>query len=779
MKFGIGQSVRRTEDQRLITGTGCYTDDISLPRQTYASFVRSPHAHAKLVSIDTKAALAAPGVVGIVTGADLQKAGIGPIPCMVPLKNRDGSDMPIPERTAIATDRVRFVGDIVAMVVAESHAQAKDAAELVEVAYEELPAVIGTMAALEPGAPQVWDFAKNNVAFDWTLGDEAPVRAAFARADKVATVELINNRVVATSLEPRMATASWSPGDDRYTLYASCQGSHTLRKVLCNYVLKIPENRMRVVTGDVGGGFGMKIFVYPEYAVVLYAARAFGRPVRWASERGEAFLSDTHGRDHVTTAKVALDKDGKFLGLHVSTVANLGAYLSHYGPFIPTLAGSNMLTGVYVIPTAFVEVKGVYTNTSPVDAYRGAGRPEAAYVIERLVDTAAREAGLPPDEIRRRNFIPSNRMPFTTPLGATFDCGDFARNLGDAMKTADLAGFASRREASRKAGKLRGLGMAYYIEICGGGSDETAQIRFEPAGGVTVLIGSQTNGQGHETAYAQIVSDRLGVPIESIRVVQGDTDQLAYGTGTGGSRAVAVGGSALVAASERIVDKGKALAAHFLEAAEADIEFADGNFTIGGTDRRMSITQVAALAHTPGKLPKGFSAGLDESANFTPPEFTYPNGCHVVEIEIDMATGVSEVVRYAIVDDFGTVINPMLLEGQVHGGTAQGIGQALYELCIYDSDSGQLVTGSLMDYCLPRADSVPNMTFRYNEIPTKVNLLGAKGAGEAGAIGAPPAVINALVDALAPYGIKHIDMPATPEKVWRIINRAPARQAAE
>jgi carbon-monoxide dehydrogenase large subunit len=779
MKFGIGQSVRRTEDQRLITGTGRYTDDISLPRQTHAYFLRSPHAHARLARVDPAAALRAPGIVGILTGADLQKAGIGPIPCMVPLRNRDGSEMPIPERPAIATDRVRFVGDIVALVVAESHAQAKDAAELIGVEYEELPAVTGTTAALEPGAAQVWDFARNNVVFDWTLGAEAPMRAAFAKADKVVTIDLVNNRVVPTSLEPRVAAASWSPGDDRYTLYASSQGGHTLRKVLCNYVLKIPEHRMRVVTGDVGGAFGMKIFVYPEYAAVLHAARALGRPVRWASERGEAFLSDTHGRDHVTNAKLALDRDGRFLGVHVSTVANLGAYLSHYGPFIPTLAGSNMLTGVYAIPAAFVEVKGVYTNTSPVDAYRGAGRPEAAYVIERLVDTAARETGLAPDEIRRRNFIPPDKMPFSTPLGTTFDCGDFARNLGDALRSADAAGFPARRAASEKAGRLRGLGMAYYIEICGGGSDETAQIRFEPAGGVTVLIGSQTNGQGHETAYAQLVSHRLGVPMEAIRVVQGDTDQIAYGTGTGGSRAIAVGGSAVMAASDRIINKGKALAAHFLEAAEADIEFADGTFTIGGTDRRIAITDVAQLSHTPGKLPKGMSAGLDEAANFTPPEFTYPNGCHVVEVEIDPATGVTEIVRYTVVDDFGTVINPLLLEGQVHGGTAQGIGQALYEQCLYDRDSGQLVTGSLMDYCLPRADNLPVLSFRYNEIPTKVNLLGAKGAGEAGAIGAPPAVINALVDALARHGVRQIDMPATPEKIWRLINQSAGRQAAE
>ena len=779
MKFGVGQSVRRIEDQRLLTGTGRYTDDISLPRQTHAYFLRSPHAHARLTKVDAAAARTAPGVVGVVTGADLEKAGVGPIPCMVPMRNRDGSTMTMPKRPAIATERVRFVGDIVALVVAESFAQAKDAAELIEVEYEELPAVSGTAAALEEGAAQVWDFAKNNIVFDWTLGNETAMKAAFAKADRVVKVDLVNNRVVPTSLEPRVAAASWSPGDGRFTLYASSQGGHTLRKVLCEYVFKIPEHQMRVVTGDVGGGFGMKIFVYPEYAVVLHAARAFGRPVRWASERGEAFLSDTHGRDHLTHVELALDKEARFLGLHVSTVANLGAYLSHYGPFIPTLAGSNMLTGVYAIPAAFVEVKGVYTNTSPVDAYRGAGRPEAAYVIERVVDAAARETGLPPDEIRRRNFIAPSAMPFTTPLGATFDCGDFARNLGDAVRTADVAGFAARRDAAAKDGRLRGLGMAYYIEICGGGSDETAQIRFEPGGGVTVLIGSQTNGQGHETTYVQIVSDRLGVPIDTIRVVQGDTDQIAYGTGTGGSRAAAVGGSAIHSASERIINKGKALAAHFLEAAEADIEFKDGTFSIAGTDRRMAITEVARLSHTPGKLPSGMSAGLDESANFNPPAFTYPNGCHIAEIEIDKATGVTQVARYSVVDDFGSVINPLLLEGQVHGGTAQGIGQALYEACVYDGDSGQLITGSLMDYCLPRADNLPFFTFRYNEIPTKANPLGVKGAGEAGAIGAPPAVINALVDALSAYGIRHIDMPATPEKVWRVVNGAATRQAAE
>ncbi len=779
MKFGVGQPVRRIEDQRLLTGTGRYTDDINLPRQSYAYFVRSPHAHARIVRLDTSAARQAPGVVGIVTGADLAAAGLGPIPCMVPLRNRDRSKMTVPPRPAIAVERVRFVGDIVALVVAETLAQAKDAAELIDIEYEVLPSVTDTAGALADGAPQIWDFARNNIAFDWTLGDEAKVKAAFKNAHKVARIDLINNRVVATSLEPRMAIGAWSAGDERFTLYVSSQGGHGLRKVLADYVFKMPEHKFRIVTGDVGGGFGMKIFVYPEYAAVLFAARAFGRPVKWTGERAEAFLGDTHGRDHVSHAELALDKDGRFLALHVKTIANLGAYLSHYGPFIPTMAGSSMLTGVYAIPAAFVEVKGVYTNTAPVDAYRGAGRPEAAYLIERLVDTAAREMNLSPDEIRRRNFIPPSAMPYTTALDATYDSGDFARNMEDAMRAADWHGFAARREDAARRGALRGIGMAYYIEVCGGGSDEMAQVRFDPGGSVTVLIGSQTNGQGHETAYAQIVAERLGVPIETIRVVQGDTDQIVYGTGTGGSRAVAVGGSAVHAAADRIINKGKALAAHFLEAAEADIEFKDGTFVITGTDRRLSIFEVARLCHTPGKLPPGMSAGLDESATFAPPAFTYPNGCHIAEVEIDIATGVPRIVRYTIVDDFGKVINPLLLEGQVHGGTVQGIGQALYERVVYDSDSGQLVTGSLMDYCLPRANDVPAFTFRYNEIPTPANPLGVKGAGEAGAIGAPPAVINAIVDALAPYGIRHIDMPATPEKIWRAINGGRERQAAK
>lgn len=769
MKFGVGQPVRRIEDQRLLTGAGRFTDDVTLPRQAYAYFLRSPHPHAAVLSVDTRGARAAAGVIGVVTGADLASAGLGPIPCQVPLKNHDGSQMMIPDRPAIADKVVRFVGEIVALVVAESLAQAKDAAERIAVEYQERSALTDMRDALAPAAPRLWNGANGNVALDWSIGDEAATKQAMAAAHRVVSLDLVNNRLVPTSLEPRMANAAWSAEESRFTLYVASQGSHGMREALAGSVLKIPKRQLRVVTGDVGGAFGMKAFVYPEYAAILHAARAFGRPVKWTGERAEAFLSDTHGRDHLTHVELALGRDGRFLGLHVSTLANFGAYLSQYGPFIPTLAGAHLHTGVYAIPAAFVEVKGVYTNTAPVDAYRGAGRPEAAYVIERIVDAAAREMRLSPDEIRRRNFIPPSAMPYTGALGVTYDTGEFARNMDDAMRAAEWSGFPARRAAAESRRRMRGIGMAYYIEICGAGSDDTVRIRFEREGGVTLLAGGQNNGQGHETAFAQVAADRLGIPIETIRVIQGDTDQIPAGTGTGYSKALAVTGSATLAASERIIAKGKALAAHLLEAAEADIEFRDGQFSIVGTDRRISILDLAAASFDHDKLPKGASPGLDESATFNPPAFTYPNGCHIAEVEIDPATGVARVERYTVVDDFGTVMNPLMLAGQVHGGAVQGIGQALYEGCVYDRESGQLVTGSLMDYCLPRAGDVPFFAFSYNQVPTKANLLGVKGAGEAGAIGAPPAVINAILDALAPLGVRHIDMPATPEKIWRAV----------
>ena len=779
VKFGVGQSVKRVEDPRLLTGNGRYTDDIQPRRQAHAYFVRSPHAHASFTKVDTSAAAKAPGVLAVVTGADLKAAGIGDVPCLVPLKNRDGSSMPMTPRPALAVGRARFVGDAVAMVVAETLAEAKDAAELVEIDWNPLPATTDIEASAKPGAPQVWDFAKNNQVFDWELGDEKATAAAFAKAHRVVTMDFVNNRLVPNSMEPRNAIGEVTP-DGRLQLTVSSQGGSGLRKVLADKVFKIPENKVRVVTPDVGGGFGMKIFLFCEYVPVLFAARMLGRAVKWTGERGEAFLADTHGRDHKSRAELAVDKDNRFIGIRVTVNANLGAYLSHYGPFIPTDLFAWMVPGCYAFPVAWCNVKGVYTNTSPVDAYRGAGRPEAAYMIERLVDKAARELGVAPDELRRINFIRPDQMPFKTPMGQTYDSGDFATTMATGMKAADWAGFAARKAESRKRGKLRGIGLSYYIEVCGGAPDESAQVRIDSAGGATVLIGNQSNGQGHETAYAQIVAEKLGIPFESIRVVQGDTDLAVYPGGTGGSRAASVGGSAIWGACDRIIAKGRKFAAQMLEAAESDIEFKDGSFTVVGTDRSKSFHQVAQAAFDMGRIPAGMSPGLDETSNMNPAAATYPNGAHVCEVEIDEGTGVASVVRYTITDDFGKVINPLLLAGQVHGGTAQGIGQALFEGARYDEETGQLLTGSFMDYCMPRAGSIPDIAFSYTEAcPTTANPLGVKGCGEAGAIGAPPAVINAVVDALSAYGITHIDMPATPEKIWRVISSGSVKQAAE
>jgi aerobic carbon-monoxide dehydrogenase large subunit len=769
--FGSGQPVRRVEDNRLLTGSGRYTDDLVLARQSHAFFLRSPHAHARIVAIDTAAARDKPGVLGVFAGADLAKAGVGPMPCMAPVMNRDGKIMIIPPRPALAVSTARFVGEPVALVIADSLAAAKDAAEEIEIDYEPLPSVVDPAVTLNADAPRIWDQAGGNLAFDWAFGDEAGTKAAMARAAKVVTLELINNRLVPNSLEPRVAIAEYGLEDGgRWTLHVSCQGGHGLRKALAEHVFRVPEDRICVCTGDVGGGFGMKAFLYPEYVGVMFAARALGRPVRWVSERAESFLADTHGRDNVTRGELALDVEGRFLALRVSIVANMGAYLSDYAPFIPTYAGAGMHVGLYTMPAALVEVRGVYTSTCPVDAYRGAGRPEASYVIERLVNLAAIEFGIGEDEIRARNLISPASLPYATALGHVYDSGDFAKLMRDAMDAADWASFPARRSAAKQHGRLRGIGMSTYVEACGGILDENAQIRFDPSGSVAVLIGNQSNGQGHETTYRQILVDLLGVPFDSIRIVQGDTDHVVYGRGTAGSRAAVVGGAALVKASERIIAKGKRLAAHLLEAAEPDIEFAAGQFRIAGTDRAMSISDVAKASFAPGKVPADMAPGLEEAANFNPPVSTFPNGCHIAEVEIDRDTGTVKVERYTIVDDFGKVINPMIVAGQVHGGTVQGIGQALHEACVYDRETGQLLTGSFMDYCMPRADDLPSFTFEYREIPCTTNPLGVKGCGEAGSIGAPPAVINAVVDALRPFGIKHIDMPVTSEKVWRAIN---------
>jgi carbon-monoxide dehydrogenase large subunit len=777
-QFGIGQPIRRVEDRRFLTGFGRYLDDVARPRPAHAVLLRSPHANARIRALDSSAAAAMPGVLAVLTGEDLARDGIGPIPCASALTNRDQSPMAMPPRPALVRDRVRHVGDAVAMVVAETADAARDAAEQIAVEYEPLPAVVDTAHALDPGQPAVWDQHSGNLCFDWETGDGAAVGRAAAMARHRVSLTLINNRIIVNSMEPRGALGEYDPGEDSYTLWSSTQGSHFLRNLLAEHVFDIPENRIRVVTPDVGGGFGMKLFLYPEHVLVLWAAKRLGRPVKWLPDRSEAFMSDTQGRDNVTRLDLALDEGLRFTGLSVEILANMGAYLSNFAPEIPTFSGAVMHSGVYAIPAIHVAVKGVFTNTVPVDAYRGAGRPEAAYALERLIDVAARRLGVAPDELRRRNFITPAAMPHTTPLGLVYDSGDFARNMRDALAAADAAGFPARRAESRARGRYRGLGHAVYIEQSGFPPDEFAELRFDPAGTLTVLMGSQSSGQGHQTAYAQLASERLGLPLDKIRVLQGDTAMIGFGRGTGGSRSLPVGGAALGHAADKLVAKGKRIAAHLLEAAEADMAFDDGVFAISGTDRNVSIDAVARAAFNPAQLPPGLEPGFDESGHFTPPAPTFPNGCHVCEVEIDPETGIIEIVRYFVVDDFGTVINPLLLRGQVHGGIAQGIGQAMLERCVYEEGSGQLVTGTLTDYALPRAEDLPPLDFRYNVVPCRTNPLGVKGAGEAGAIGAPPALVNAVVDAVAVLGIDHLDMPLTPERLWRALRDAPQQKAA-
>lgn len=776
-QFGMGQPVRRVEDQRFITGQGRYTDDISLPNQAYALVLRSPYAHASIKGIDATDALVLPGALAVLTAADVKAAGLKPLMTPIKLKNRDGSPMVVVPRLLLAEDTVRYVGDAVALVIAEDLATARDMLDTVMVDYEDHPAIVETARAVEPGVPQVYPEAPGNICFDWGSGQPEAVEAAFAKAAKTARVRLINNRLISHAMEPRNAIGDID-ADGRLTLYTSSQGVHDLQEVFADEVFGLPREKLRVVTPDVGGGFGTKIFPYPEQALVLLATQKLGRPVKWTGERSDSSQADAHGRDNVTEAAVAMDADGKFLALSVDTIANLGGTLSPYGPFIPTLAGTMMLTGVYAIPCASVRVRGVFTHTAPVDAYRGAGRPEAAYVIERLVEEAARVTGLSSAEIRRRNFIPAAAMPYKTALGQTYDSGDFNQTLTEALRLGDLDGFEARRAASAAKGKLRGIGLSSYIEACAGGSPEDARLVMDDAGKLTIFIGTQSNGQGHATAYGQLAADALGLDIAEVTMVQGDTDRVRTGGGTGGSRSVPVGGVAVTRAAEALIEKGKRLAAHLLEAATADVEFAEGRFTIVGTDRSVGLTEVAAKAKA-GQVPDGETPDLDGDGRFKPPAATFPNGTHVVELEVDPDTGGVTLERYIVVDDFGAVVNPLMLAGQVHGGIAQGAGQALIEEAAYDPESGQLLTGSFMDYGMPRADLLPQIEFHLRNIPCTTNPLGIKGAGEAGAIGAPPAVINALIDALRPYGITHIDMPATPHKIWRAIQAAQVKAAAE
>jgi carbon-monoxide dehydrogenase large subunit len=768
-EFALGQPVPRFEDPRLLRGGGRYVDDMTLPRMVFGHVLRSPHAHARIRSIDARAAQQMPGVLAVLTGADWQASGWDDLPAAGGMKRPGGQPSYKPRFPALVMDRVRWVGDYVAFVVAETKHQAADAAERIEVEYEPLPSVVSNEGALAAGAPRVWDDCPENICFVHEVGDQAAVEAAFARADHVVKRRLVINRVTAAAMEPRGALADYNPAEDRYTIYTVLQRTHAYRVDLAQ-IIHVPESRIRVVAGDVGGSFGMKSAVYNEVALCLLASRLIGRPVKWTSTRSEAFLSDAQARDHVTEAELALDRDGHFLGFRVKTIAAVGAYAQAASNVFVMNLGT--LAGVYRTPAIHAEVTAVFSNTNPMRPYRGNGRPEFGYVIERMVDEAAAELGLDPVELRRRNLIPPEAMPFKTGLIFTYDCGEFSKTLDKALQLADVAGFEQRRAASQTHGKLRGIGLSNTIERAAAGGFEAAELRFDRGGTVTLLSGSITQGMGHETIYKQLVCDRLGLHPDQVHYVQGDTEKVAIGEGSGGSRTATLGGSAVYLATEKIVAKAKAIAAHLLEAAEADIDFKDGVFAIAGTDRTVSLADVAATAWDPPSLPDGMEPGLVASAAYSAKQQNFPNGTHICELEIDPDTGMVEILNYSVVDDVGTVLNPLLLEGQIQGGIAQGAGQVLMEDIHFDPASGQLVTGSFMDYAMPRADDLSAIHCESSPVPTKTNPLGVKGAGEAGAVGAMPAVGNALIDALKPLGIRDLPMPASPERLWRAIREA-------
>ncbi|MCK6428161.1 xanthine dehydrogenase family protein molybdopterin-binding subunit [Betaproteobacteria bacterium PRO7] len=777
----IGRAVERKEDYRFLTGAGQYTDDVTLPNQSYGYFLRSPHAHAKIKSIDTSAAKKAPGVLGVFTGKDV--ASVGGLPCGWLITSIDGTPMKEPRHPIIAEQKVLHVGDQVALVVADTLAQAKAAAALIEVDYEILPAVVDTATAAK-AKTAVHEIAADNVCYTWGCGDKAATDAAFAKAAHVTKLTFVNNRLIPNAIEPRAANAVYNRADDSYTLYVTSQNPHVERLLMAAFVLGIPEHKLRVIAPDVGGGFGSKIYLYAEETALVWASRRIGRPIKWTAERSESFLADAHGRDHVTTAELALDRDGKFLALREHTTANMGAYLSTFASCIPTILHSTLLAGQYTTPAIYSEIQAVFTNTAPVDAYRGAGRPEATYLLERLVETAARELKMDPAELRRKNFI--RTFPYATPVGLTYDTGDYEATLNRVQEIADVKGFAKRKAESAKKGLLRGLGYACYIEACGiapsniagalgarAGLFEAGEVRVHPTGKVTIYTGSHSHGQGHETTFAQVVADKLGISLDDVDIQHGDTGKILFGMGTYGSRSIAVGGTAIVKALDKVIAKGKKIAAHLLEASDSDIEFANGEFRVAGTDRKKAFAEIALTAYVPHNYPLDkLEPGLNENAFYDPTNFTYPAGSYVCEVEVDPATGQVRIDRFAASDDFGNVINPMIVEGQVHGGLAQGIGQALLEGCIYNED-GQLVTGSYMDYAMPRADDLPHfMVETAKGTPCTHNPLGVKGCGEAGAIGAPPAVINAIVDALAHLGVRDVPMPASPHNVWKTIQAA-------
>jgi len=781
---GIGAAVRRVEDARFLLGRARYVADISLPGELHGVLVRSPHAHAAIQTIDVTPALARPGVVAAFTGADMAADNVGPMRAFWVIRSADGRPMAEPPRYALARERVRHVGEPVAAVFAETLSGALDAAESVVVDYAPLPAVTDAHATLALDAPQLYTNAPGNVCFRWQRGDAAAVERAFAAAAHVVTLDLVNNRLVGAAIEPRAVLAVPDPATGRLTIYDSTQTPHHVRRFLAEE-LALSESDLRVIAPDVGGGFGYKGKHYPEETIVAWAARRLARPVKWSATRAESFLADNQARDHVTRARLALNAAGNFLALRVETIANLGAYVSTFGAAIPSAIYSSLLAGPYRTPALHVTVTGVFTNTLPTDAYRGAGRPEACYVLERLAERAARDLKIDRAEIRRRNLIPAAAMPYKTPIGPTYDSGDFPAVLERALDLADYRGFAARRHAT-PPGRRRGIGIACYVESSGvapsrfagalgarAGFFESAVIRVRPDGGVQAMLGTHSHGQGHETTFAQIIASRLGVPLTKVEIVEGDTDRVPFGTGTFGSRSIAVGGSALDRAAMKIIAKGKAIAAHLLEAAVADVEFSAGRFSVAGTDRRVDFASVARAAHVPHDYPlETLEPGLEESAFYDPPNFAFSNGVHVAEVEVDCDTGAVHIIAYRAVDDMGIVINPMIVEGQIQGGVAQGVGQALTERCAYDAN-GQLLSGSFMDYALPRADEVPEVVSEFDESqPCAHNPLGAKGCGEAGSIAAPAAIVNAVLDALAPLGVTDLEMPLTPDRVWRVIEDA-------
>lgn len=771
-KFAVGQPVRRTEDPRLLRGRGRYTDDISLPGQAYAVMVRSTIAHGRIRGIDTKAARRKPGVCAVLTGHDLR--AYGGLKCTLPLKNRDGTPIRYVPRPALAVDKVRFVGDPVACVVAETLAEAKDAAEAVSLDIEPLPAVTSARAAAQPGAPLLYDEVPQNIALDYHFGDSARVAEAFAKAAHVVSLPVVNQRLVVASIEPRAAIGEFDPRSEKWTLHSCSQGVFGLKNMLRD-ILHAPADKVRVLTGNVGGSFGMKAAVYPEYVCILHAAKELGRPVKWTDERSGSFVSDHHGRDHDMTIEVAFDARGLIQAIRLSGYGNLGGYCAQFGPLLPTLNSVKNVVGMYRTPLLEVATKCVYTNTTLVSAYRGAGRPEGAYTMERLMDYAAAELGIDRLELRRRNFIRADEMPFKTASDMVYDCGDFPGLFEEALARADVAGFGQRKRESRKRGMLRGLGVGCYVETTAAGTTEMGGIRFDEDGTVTIITGTLDYGQGHATPFAQLLADRLGVPFERIRLVQGDSDLLVVGGGTGGSRSAMLSGTAIVQAADKVVERGRQIAAHMLEASPQDIEFSDGRFVIAGTDRAIGIMELAQQARRT-RMPEGIPSSLDVTHVTEPVPGTFPNGVHVAEVEVDPETGAARVVKYTAVNDFGTVLNPLLVEGQIQGGVVQGLGQALLEGAVYDEE-GQFLTGSFMDYAMPRAHDAPSIAVFDRGVPTRTNPVGAKGCGEAGCSGGLPTVMNALVDALSEYGIRHIEMPATPARIWQAIHKAKAPAA--